>query len=298
MDTRVTKDKPKLRQPSMVCGIDGWVNGGEAATGTVQYLVDNLGATKFAEIPIDRFHIFQVPGQLSLRPQVRIEDGILREHHFPTNEFFCWVNPITDHDLILFLGSEPNMNWEEYAEALLGIAKQFKVDRIYLLGGVLDRLPYTKEPHVSCSCSSFAIRGEMQKYGILGVEYEGPGSFGTTFLHICQNQHMDMISLVARAAYYPEFNILIPRNPKSIRALVTRLESILHINLDTIDLDTQVQEFEGKLDYMAGNNLEFQKYIEKLEQDYAEIKYEKPLDISADEAVRIVEEFMRKKPDI
>jgi hypothetical protein len=106
-----------------------------------------------------------------------------------------------------------------------------------------------------------------------------------------------MVSLVARAAYYPEFNILIPRNPKSIRALVTRLKSILHLDLDTSDLDTQVQDFEGKLDFMAGNNLEFRKYIEKLEQDYTEIKDEKPLDISADEAVRIVEEFIRKKPN-
>jgi proteasome assembly chaperone (PAC2) family protein len=290
-------DKPRLRHPSMVCGIDGWVNGGEAATGTVQYLVDKLGATKFAEIPITEFHIFQVPGQLSLRPHVRIEGGILKEHHFPTNEFFYWVNPVIDNDLIIFLGSEPNMNWEEYAGALLSVAKQFKVDRIYLLGGVLDKVPYAKEPNVSCSCSSLEIRNAMQKYGISGVEYEGPGSFGTTLLHICQDEPVSMVSLVARAAYYPEFKILIPRNPKSIRALVRRLESILHIDLDASELEAQVEEFEGKLDSMVGNNLEFRNYIEKLEQEYTEMKYEKPLDISPDEAVRIAEEFIRKKPD-
>jgi proteasome assembly chaperone (PAC2) family protein len=182
----MSTDKLKLRNPRMVCGIDGWVNGGEAATATIQYLIEKLEAAKFAEIPIDRFHIFQVPGQLSLRPQVRIEGGILKEHYFPINEFFYWVNPTTDRDLIIFSGSEPNMNWEEYAGAILGVTKQFRVDRIYLLGGVLDRVPYTKEPDVSCSCSSPEIREEMQQYDILGVDYEGPGSFGTTFLHICQ----------------------------------------------------------------------------------------------------------------
>ena len=293
----MSTDRPKLRHPSMVCGIDGWVNGGEASTGTIQYLVDKLGASKFAEIPVDRFHIFQVPGQLSLRPQVRIENGMLKEHHFPSNEFFYWVDPSTDHDLIMFSGSEPNMNWEEYAGAILAVAKQFKVDRIYLLGGVLDRLPYTKEPNISCSCSSPEVRDEMEKYGMSGVEYEGPGSFGTTLLHVCQKEHMNMVILVAMAAYYPEFNILIPCNPRSIRALVTRLEGILHIELDTSDLDVQVQEFEEKLDFMAGSNPEFRKYIEKLEQDYVDTKYEKPLDITADEAIRIAEEFIRKKPD-
>ncbi len=281
----------------MVCGIDGWVNGGEAATGTVQYLIDKLGATKFADIPIDRFHIFQVPSQLSLRPHVRIKDGILKQHHLPTNEFFYWVNPIISKDMIVFSGSEPNMNWEEYARALLGVVKQFKVDRIYLLGGVLDRVPYTKEPNVSCTCSSLETRKEMGEYGISGVDYEGPGSFGTTLLHICQEEHINMVSLVTRAAYYPEFSIVIPRNPKSIRALITRLESILSIDLDTSDLDTRVKEFEEKLEAVAEINPEFRNYIEKLEQEYTESKYEKPLDISAEEAIRIAEELLRKKPD-
>jgi proteasome assembly chaperone (PAC2) family protein len=293
----MSSDKPKLRNPSLVCGIDGWVNGGEAATGTVQYLIDKLQATKFAEIPIDRFHIFQVPGELSLRPYVKIEDGILKEHEFPINEFFYWVNPNIDNDLIIFSGSEPNMNWEEYAEALLSVTRQFKVARIYLLGGVLDRVPYTKEPNVSCSCSSAEIRNDMRKYGVSGADYEGSGSFGTTLLHICQDKPMNMVSLVVTAAYYSEFNIIIPRNPKSIRALIRRLESILHIDLDVSDIETQVKEFEEKLDSMAGDNMEFRHYIEKLEREYTEIKYEKPLDISADEAIRIAEEFVRKKPN-
>ena len=293
----MSTDKPKLRHPSMVCGIDGWVNGGEASTGTIRYMVDKLGASKFAEIPIDRFHIFQMPGQLSLRPQVRIENGMLKEHHFPTNEFFYWVNTSADHDMIIFSGSEPNMNWEEYAGALLSVVKQFKVDRVYLLGGVLDRVPYTKEPNVSCSCSSVELRSEMEKYRMSGVEYEGPGSFGTTLLHLCQQQKVEMVILVARAAYYPEFNILIPRNPSSIRALVTRLEGILDVDLDTSDLDKQVQEFEGKLDFMVGSNPELRNYLAKLEEEYEEMKYEKPLDITADEAIRIAEEFIRKKPE-
>ena len=130
-----------------------------------------------------------------------------------------------------------------------------------------------------------------------GVEYEGPGSFGTTLLHICQKEQIKMVILVARAAYYPEFNILIPRNPKSIRALIKRLESILDIDIDTSDLDIQVREFQGKLDFMGESNPEFRKYIGELEQEYEEMKYEKPLDITADEAIRIAEEFIRKKPE-
>ena len=88
----IIAEKPRLRHPHMVCGISGWVDGGESATGSIQYLARKLKAKRFAEIPIDKFHIFQVPGQLSLRPQIKIEEGILKEHRFPQNQFFYSFN--------------------------------------------------------------------------------------------------------------------------------------------------------------------------------------------------------------
>ena len=291
----IITEKPKLRHPYLVCGIGGWVDGGEAATGSIRYLVRKLGTKRFAEIPIARFHIFQVPGQLSLRPQIKIEDGLLKEHRFPQNQFFYWVNPNTDNDLILFLGTEPNLNWEEYAEAILSVVEEFAVARIYLLGGVLDKTPHTKEPAVSCACSSEQLKKEMQKYGMQFSNYEGPGRFGTTLLYICQQKQVPMVSITARATYYPEFNIVIPRNPKSIRAVIRRLNSPLRLNLDISDLDREAEEFEAKLGFMASHNPEFQTYIEELEKDYIEVKYEEPLDISANEAVQLAEEFLKEK---
>ena len=291
----IISERPGLRHPYMVCGISGWVDGGEAATGSIQYLVRKLGAKRFAEIPIDRFHIFQVAGQLSLRPQIRIEDGILKEHRFPQNQFFYWVNPDADNDLILFLGTEPNLNWEEYADAILGVAEELAVIRIYLLGGVLDKTPHTREPGVSCTCSSDQLKEEMRKYSMQFSNYEGPGSFSTTLLRICQDRRGQMVSLTTRATYYPEFNIVIPHNPKAIRAVVSRLNHLLCLNLDISDLDKQAEEFEAKLDFMASQNPAFQTYIEELEKDFIEVTYEEPLEMSPDEAVRLAEEFLKGK---
>ena len=296
MDRRrnvIIVEKPKLRHPYMICGIGGWVDGGEAATGSIQYLVKKLEAKRFAEIPIDRFHIFQVPGQLSLRPQIRIEDGVLKEHRFPQNQFFYWVNPDANNDLILFLGTEPNLNWEEYADAILGVAEEFAVVTIYLLGGVLDKTPHTRDPGVSCACSSDQLKEEMRKYSVQFSNYEGPGSFSTTLLHICQNKGGQMVSITARATYYPEFDIIIPHNPKAIRAVVRRLNHLLRLNLDISDLDKQAEEFEAKLSFMASQSPRFQAYVEELEKDFIEVKYEEPLEMSPDEAVRLAEEFLK-----
>ena len=293
----VFSEKPKLKQPVIVCGISGWVDGGQAATGSVEYLSKKLGATRFAEMPAARFHLYQVPGQPSLRPYIRIEDGLLKEHRFPQNQFYYWGSPDDGNDLILFLGTEPNLNWEEYTSGILDIAKGFGAARIYLLGGVLDKTPHTKEPAVSCSCSSPELKKEMQKYGVQFTNYEGPGRYGTSLLYSCQERGIEMVTITARTTYYPEFNIVISHNPKAIRALIRRLDHLLKTNLDMSDLDGDVGEFESKFNSMTGQRSEFQAYIEQLEKEYTEVKYEEPLEISPGEAVEMAEEFLKQNKD-
>ena len=48
---------------------------------------------------------------------------------------------------------------------------------------------------------------------------------------------------------------------------------------------------------MASHNQEFQAYIEELEKEYTEVKYEAPLDITANEAVLLAEEFLKETRD-
>jgi len=266
-------EKPKLRRPYMVFGINGRVDGGEAATGSVSYLIRRLKASTFAEMPIAKFHVFHVPGQISLGPRITIEDGILKEHRFP------------------------NLNWEEYAGAILDVAQEFGVARMYRLGGMLDNSPYMREPHIYCICSSPELKDDMDKYEVQYMSYEGPATFGTTLLYVCQNRGMQMASMTAGATYYPEFNIVISYNPKAIRALVRRLNHLLGLNLDLSDLDKEVDHLQGKLASLARQNASFAAYIKQLEKDFVEVKYEEPLDISADEAVEIAEELLKQEKE-
>jgi len=104
-----------------------------------------------------------------------------------------------------------------------------------------------------------------------------------------------MVSITARATYYPEFNIVIPHNPKTIRTIMRRLNHLLSLNLDLSDLEKQAEEFEAKLSFMASQNPKFRAYVEELEKDFTEVEYEEPLEISPDEAVRLAEEFLKEK---
>ena len=289
--------RPTLRRPAMVIALDGWVDGGEAATGSLRYLRRKLRPRKLAEIPLDDFHVYQVPGQLSLRPYSRVEDGLLKEYRPQRNVFYYWVNPHGDEDLILFQGSEPNIRWDDYASAILELAREFGVSRIYMLGGVLDKTPHTREPGVSCVCTSIELRDELARYGIDFTDYEGPGGIRTTLVYMCQKTGQEMAILHARATYYPEFNIVISHNPKAIRAIVRRLNKILDLGLRMDDMDRQAREFEARIGYMGVQNREFQLYVEALEKEYSEPYFNDSSDLSADDAIRAAEDFLRFNTD-
>ena len=281
----------------MVVALDGWVDGGESATGSVGFLRRKLRPRKLAELPSGRFHVYQVPGQLSLRPYSRVEDGLLREYKPPRNLFHYWVNPNEGRDLVFFQGTEPHMRWDDYVSAILEVAHEFDVSRIYMLGGVLDKMPHTREPAVSCVCSSASLRDELRVYGIEPIDYEGPAGIRTALLFACQKLSLEMAVLHARVTYYPEFNMIIARNPKSIRALVKRLNWLLGLRLDLADLDRETRDLEARMSYFALQNREFRTYVEALEKEYPADTAEEPSALSPDEAVQAAEEFLRNRAD-
>jgi len=138
--------------------VNGWVNGGDVSVGGVRYLLRQFNAVKFAELKTSRYHVYQVPGAENLRPVFKMQEGIIVEYNLPKDEFFYALNPASEHDLILFVGTEPSLNWEEYSDAIVSVAKEYDSPRLYTFGGVLDRSPYTREPRISCACTSARVK--------------------------------------------------------------------------------------------------------------------------------------------
>ncbi len=157
-DSLTFNTKPTLRSPFVLCGLNGWVNGGNVSIGGIKYLISQFKGAKFAEMPTSRYHIYQIPGVESLRPIFKMQEGLILESHLPRDEFYYAVDASSEHDLILFLGTEPSLNWEEYADTVVTLACDFGASRLYTFGGVLDRTPYTREPRMSCACTSVKVK--------------------------------------------------------------------------------------------------------------------------------------------
>lgn len=293
----IFESKPSLRNPCIVCGLDGWLNTGGVSVGGASYFIRQLKAVKFAELPASRYHVYQIPGVPNPRPVFEMRDGLIVDLQLPRNQFYFARNLVSDRDLIVLLGMEPNLYWEEYADEVVSLAADFGASRLYAFGGILDEIPYTREPRMTCTCTSLKVKEEMQQYNVMFSNRRGPATFNQMLLYACNKKGLEGVSLTVRVPYYPQFNVAIGQSPRSIKAVLVRLNHILHLDMDFNDLDNSIKEVQGKLDFIRQQNPQFNTYIEDLEKDYVEMPYKELLDMSPSEAIKFAEEFLKENKD-
>ena len=256
-------DNPGFQNPRLVVGFSGWMDGGDVSSGTIRVLAEKLQARRFAEIRPEGFYIYNFPGAMELtalfRPHCQIQQGLVRAFDLPENIFFS--SP--DNDLILFLGKEPNLAWEDYADCLFELCAVFGVKMIYFIGSVSGLVPHTRDPHLFCSVSDAALKPLFERYGIRFSDYEGPASIVTYLTADAKDHGIEMVNLVATIPAYVQGN-----NPKCIDAVVRRLAGLLQLDLHLDDLRSAADEFERRLTEVVDEQPDLAENVIKLEQDY------------------------------
>jgi proteasome assembly chaperone (PAC2) family protein len=256
-------ERPKFRNPRLLLGFSGWMDGGEVSTGTINCLIDKLDARRFAEIDPKGFYICSFPGSMEItamfRPHTKIKDGVIESYDIPANEFFY----SDKGDLILFTGKEPNLNWEEFADCIFSLCAEFGVEMIYFIGSVAGLVPHTREPRLFCSVSHARLKETFQHYGVKFANYDGPASIITHLSANCSKHNLSMVTLVATIPAYVQGN-----NPKCIEAVTRRIAGMLELQIELGDLTSISDEFEMKIGDVVQDQPELATNIEKLEEDY------------------------------
>jgi proteasome assembly chaperone (PAC2) family protein len=260
-DSLIFEDTPDLVNPYILIGLNGWLNGGEIATGCIDFLRRKLNARRFARIDPRRFHIWQVPGfdpAQIMRPHAVIEEGLIKSLAEPANEFFFWKSG-SGHDLILFTGAEPNLEWPQYASAILSIARRYQAPRIYSLGGVFDQVPHTRETRVFAVLSRPEMKNEFKSFPFLN--YAGPCSFSTMLLNLAGREGIEAAGITARVPpYIQNFNA------KAGYDLLKKVLALTTLNIDLSDLKKSADNLAKMTDSAFSQNKTALEQLRKLEE--------------------------------
>ncbi len=280
-------EKPAAEEKFMLTGWHQWADAGVVSSGLPRYLISLTGARQIGEIKPYGFYMFQVPGMHHfLRPEIKVEDGYRKELTHRRNEFFYTGN--AQKGLVIFLGEEPHLNVEGYAEAFFDAAQALGVKRIAAVGGVYGAVPYNKDRDVSCIYSLRGMKEELSKYAVKFSNYEGGVSIGTYLAAQAEQRGIEYLSFYAFVPAYDFSHISerlqgigIETDLRAWYELMRRFNRMFGLRLDLSNLEQQSAEIAESMDDKLGEleqkYPQIREYMEKLERDFEETPYS-PLD--------------------
>lgn len=222
-------------------------------------MVQSLHATKFAELDPEEFYDFT-----SVRPMAYNEQDGQRAIRWPTNQFYYWRNPIAERDLVLFLGTEPNLKWRTYTETLLSVIEPYDLDLVVNVGSLMDATPHTREPRLSGGVNRDELKSKLGSMQIRGTGYQGPVGITSVLMDACTKANLDYISVWGHAPHY------VQRSPnyKVTKALTQRLNELLNLSIETESLARKAEQFEAEVTKAIASSVEVSTYVKRLERHY------------------------------
>jgi proteasome assembly chaperone (PAC2) family protein len=260
----VMSERPQLTAPYILIGLNGWLNAGEVSTGCIDYLRRKVSARKFASVSTQGFYIYQIPSsnpELTMRPHAQINEGLVRKLDLPHNDLFFWKSG-SGHDLILFHGAEPNLNWQEYCQVILDLARQFHAPRIYCIGGFFDQVPHTRETRIHVTVSHQQMKAEFKSFAQFS-DYAGPCSFTTMLITQGREQGIEVAGILARAPIY-----IHDLNSRACYDLLKNVLSMTDLRVDLSDLRQAGEDLMEMMDRAFSDNPKALAQLKKMEEQY------------------------------
>jgi len=279
--------KPTAEEMYMIAGWRQWADAGSISSGLPRYLIALTRAQKIGEIKPHGFYLFQIPGAHHfLRPEIKLDEGYRKELRSRKNELFYWAGG--QKGLLIFVGDEPHMSIERYAEAFFNMVQELKVKRVAAVGGVYGSVPYGKDREISCVYSLPHMKSELTRYAVKFSNYEGGVSIGTYLADLAEQREIEYLSFYALVPAY-DFSqlstlvqgVAIENDYKAWYDLLRRFNHMFGLKLDLSDLESKSAELassmEARISELETKIPQLRDYMAKLAADFTEMSFV-PLD--------------------
>ena len=287
MNGLIVHEAPTTKLKTMVVAFAGWPDAAEAATRAIRYMVRKLPTTKIVEIDPEEYYDFTVN-----RPQTRVNRQKERTIRWPCNEFYSYI-PENDPEngLLLYVGTEPNLKWRTFSDAVLQVADMAQVELIVSLGALLDAVPHTREVRITGRASSQELRKKAQWLGIQNSGYQGPTGIHSAFSDACSKRELPHANIWSHCPHYVQTT----PNPIASYALLERLKNLVKLDLDMSELGLAGEAFQEEVSKAIAKQPDVKSYVSRLETQYDEsITASEEMPTRSD-MVYEIEEFLRSQ---
>lgn len=242
---------PRLQTPTVIAAFSGWNDAADAASSAVRTLIDAWNAEPLAEIDPEEFTDFA-----TIRPSVRLEDGVTRRIVWP--KVSMWHASTPGADVILVLGPEPSLKWRLFTEQIISVAQKFDASMVLTLGALLADVSHRGDVQVLGTANDAAT---IERFDLQRSRYEGPTGIISVLHDACTQSDIPSASLWAAV---PAIASQIP-SPKAASALIARAGEIIGTPVPLGALHNQVIAYDNKVEQMIEDDEDLREYVERLE---------------------------------
>jgi hypothetical protein len=253
---------PTLRNPVLLMAFEGWNDAGEAASTAAQVIKSQLNGDRFATIDPEEFFVFT-----DRRPHVRITRRGRRRIDWPTNEFFACVDPSAQedaHDLVVFLGTEPDLRWRQFGDMVMDVARRTGVQLVVALGAYFEDIPHTVPPQVNSNAVNAGLHPLLRGIATRPSRYEGATGIITVLTNRFAEAGYPVATFWGRAPHYISAN----PNPVVAARILREVTRLLRLPLDLDLLDEAATRFAEQVQDAVSKDPEASAYVRELERQY------------------------------
>ncbi|WP_026533410.1 PAC2 family protein [Arthrobacter sp. H41] len=272
--------QPDRRITIMLAAFEGWNDAGEAASDALKYMGRFWGSEKISTIDADEFYDFQFT-----RPVIKRNGSGQRRIKWPNTKISKASVPNSNLDIILVHGVEPSYKWRAYTAELVASAKELNVDCIVLVGALLADVPHTRPIPVTVTSDDDLVRESLE---VEPSTYEGPIGIVGVLAEMGLLADIPTMSLWAAVPHYVGQS----PSPKAQLALLSKLEEVLQVGVETQALNEESEAWERGVDELATEDPEVAAYVRQLEE--AKDTVDLP-EASGESIAREFERYLKKR---
>jgi proteasome assembly chaperone (PAC2) family protein len=248
--------EPELNRPVLVVALEGWVDAGLGATTAIASL---LGQNRTE--PLVTFNGEHFLDQRARRPVARIVNGITTELTWPRTVVRQGKDN-ADGDVLYLVGPEPDFHWRAFTDAVVGLARSWRVRMVVGLGAFPAPAPHTRPVKLAATAPSESA-DLIDRVGIVQGELEVPAGVVSALELAFGAAGVPAVTLWARVPHY----VAGMPFPEASAALLDGLSELSGLSIDSSALRHAADSSRRQVDQLIADNNEHQAMVRQLEEN-------------------------------
>jgi predicted ATP-grasp superfamily ATP-dependent carboligase len=251
----LSADRPDLGRPVLLHALNGFVDAGGAGRLAREHLLASLDSTVIATFDIDQLFDYR-----SRRPSMQFAADHWESYDDPKLELHA-LRDDDDTPFLLLTGPEPDLQWERFIAALIGLVRQLDVRLTVGIHAIPMSIPHTRPSGVTAHGTRHELIAGYEPW-ISNVQV--PASMTNLLQFRMGQQGLDAIGFAAHVPHY----LAESEYPQAAELLLTSVSRATGLLLPTDALRIAGESVRAEVERQLTENQQASAVVRALEEQY------------------------------